>query len=59
RNENDGALFPSQAKNQELRPLVLKQLDCRNAWQGKSPPSFSFLTGNRWGRRYSKNLITE
>ena len=36
RNENVGGLFPCQAKNQELRPLVLKQPDCRNAWQGKS-----------------------
>ncbi|MFO7883499.1 MAG: signal recognition particle receptor subunit alpha, partial [Desulfobacteraceae bacterium] len=29
------------------------------AWQGKSPPSVAVLTGKRWGRRYSKNLITE
>ncbi|MFO7884925.1 MAG: CDP-glycerol glycerophosphotransferase family protein [Desulfobacteraceae bacterium] len=40
RNENDGGLFPCQAKNQELRPLVLKQLDFLNAWQGKSLISF-------------------
>ncbi|MFO7885515.1 MAG: hypothetical protein R6U68_11885, partial [Desulfobacteraceae bacterium] len=40
RNENDGGLFPCQSKNQELRPLVLKQLDFLNAWQGKSLISF-------------------
>jgi len=32
--------LPCQAKNQELRPLVLKQLDFLNAWQGKKPDSF-------------------
>ena len=31
RNENVGGLFLCQAKNQELRPLVLKQLDFFNA----------------------------
>ncbi|HKK89846.1 MAG TPA: hypothetical protein VJ936_00450, partial [Desulfobacteraceae bacterium] len=29
--------LPYHAKNQELRPLVLKQLDFLNAWQGKKP----------------------
>ena len=36
--------LPCQAKNQELRPLVLKQLDFLNAWQGKK--SYSPLVLN-------------
>ncbi|MEA1968451.1 MAG: hypothetical protein U9N77_09555 [Thermodesulfobacteriota bacterium] len=32
--------FPARLKIGDLRPLVLKQLDCRNAWQGKSLISF-------------------
>ncbi len=44
--------LPCQAKNQKLRPLVLKQFDFFNAWQGKKSDLlwFSmFLTGSRWG----------
>ncbi|MFO7885453.1 MAG: hypothetical protein R6U68_11575, partial [Desulfobacteraceae bacterium] len=32
--------FPARLKIGDLRPLVFKQLDCRNAWQGKSLISF-------------------
>jgi len=54
-----------QAKNQELRPLVLKQLDFLNAWQSKKSYLlwFSmFLTGQALealNRFFHKNLMIE
>ena len=59
------AFCSARLKIGDLRPLVLKQLDCRNAWQSKKPYLlwFSmFLTEQPLGalnRVFHKNLIIE